>query len=219
MGIFDFISSQTLSIVGWTIIHSLWQGLLVSLLLSTVLIFVDKKNAHLRYIISYSAIIILFTISIRTFLDLDKSKLENYQNLTFVDSISHDNLVQNTQVSINPISSEKTKAVVSKYASLIKISLAKNINLIVLLWFAGIILLSIRLAGGIFYSQRLKFREVIPVNQFWNEQIVNLCTKFEITQNVKLLQSKFVKFPVTIGYFKPVILLPVWLISGILTRR
>jgi len=216
MEMLDFISSQIISTIGWTIIHSLWQGLLISLLLATILIFIDKKNTRIRSTISYLALIFLFTISMRTYIDLDKNQSKSFQNATSNKSISSsDNLLQKSEVPVIPFSSEKKNSVISKYTNLAQSFLSENINVIVLLWFAGIIILSIRLLGGIYYTQRLKFREVIPVNDYWDNKIAKLSAKFEITKTVKLLQSKLVEFPITIGYFKPVILLPIGLISGI----
>lgn len=216
MEMLDFISSQIISTIGWTIIHSLWQGVLISLLLATILIFIDKKNTRIRSTISYLALIFLFTVSIRTYNDLDKNQSKSFQLSTADKSIeSSNNIVNNSEASIIPFPSEKSKSLISKYTNLAKGFISANINLIVLFWFAGIFILSIRLLGGIFYTQRLKFCEVIPVDDYWNRQIANLSTKLEITKTVKLLQSKLVKFPITIGYFKPVILLPIGFMSGI----
>jgi len=216
MEMLDFISPQIIPTIGWTIIHSLWQGILISLLLATILIFIDKKNTSIRSTISYLALIFLFTISIRTYRDLDKSQSKSFQIATSDKLLSSsDNLVNKSEVPVIPFSSEKTNSVISKYTNFAQGFLSNNINLIVLLWFAGIIILSIRLVGGIYYTQRLKLREVIPVNDYWDNKIANLSAKFEITRTVKLLQSKFVEFPITIGYLKPVILLPIGLLSGI----
>ena len=216
MEMLDFVSSQMTSTMGWTIIHSLWQGLLISLLLATILVFIDKKNARMRSIISYFALVILLAVSIRTYLEVDKSSINEYQTFASEYSINdNETFIQNRQISLNFFSSEEVQSVISEYTATANNFLSTNINLIVLFWFAGIMILSFRLLGGIFYTQRLKFREVIPADPFWEGQTASLCAKFGITKNVRLLQSKLVRFPITIGYFKPVILLPLGLISGI----
>ncbi len=212
----NFFSSQIISTIGWTIIHSLWQGTLISLLLATLLIFINKKKTLIRSYISYIALILIFIISIRTYIDLDKDRVQNHQVGTSTElSNMGNNSTQNEEVLTDTFLSEDTNSIVLEYTTLARGFLSSNIAVIVLLWFAGIIIMSIRLLGGIIYTQRLKIRDVIPVNQFWEEKIENLRTKFEITKNVKLLQSKLVESPVTIGYLKPVILLPLGLISGI----
>jgi len=216
MEMYDLISSQIVSTIGWTIIHSLWQGLLISLLLATILIFIDKKNTRLRSTISYFALIFLFTISMRTYIDLDKSQRKNFNIVNSDKPISSmDISAENNETFVTPVTSGKQKSVISEYRVMFQNFITTHINFIVLVWFLGIILLSIRLLGGIFYTQRLKFHEVTSTNNYWDNKLADLCTKFEIPNSVKLLQSKLVKFPITIGYFKPVILLPIGLISGI----
>jgi len=216
MEILNFFSSQIASTIGWTIIHSLWQGLLVSLLLAVILMFIDKKNSHLRSTVSYFALIFLFTISMRTYLELDKNQRKNLQIATSDTSIiSRDLIEEKNEVLMTSNTSGLKKSKILEYTFFFKDFISTHINYIVLLWFAGIIILSLRLLGGIFYTQRLKLREVKRVNNYWEEQIENLSLRFGITKRVKLFQSKLVKFPITIGYFKPVILLPIGLISGI----
>ena len=212
----EFVSAQIFSTIGWTIIHSLWQGFLISLLLSVILIFTNNKSSRLRSTVSYLALILLFTISLRTYRELNSNYSRNHHSSTSTESLSRqENPSKIEQILANAFPTEKSKSIILECTYLTKNFLSANINLIVLLWFAGIILLSIRLLGGIFYTQRIKSREVIPVNHFWNKQILSLTNKFEITKRVTLLQSKLVDFPITIGYFKPVILLPLELISGI----
>lgn len=155
MEILDLVSSQIVSTIGWTIVHSLWQGILISLLLSLILVFIDKKNSRLRYTISYFALIFLFTISIRTYLELDKGHRKSLEIATSDQVInSNDNLLENHEVIATPISSETEKSLFIEYGLSIQDFISTHINYIVLLWFTGIIIFSIRLLGGdILYAE------------------------------------------------------------------
>ena len=45
----NFISQELMNAIGWTLLHSLWQGALIALILGVSLIFLQKKSAALRY--------------------------------------------------------------------------------------------------------------------------------------------------------------------------
>lgn len=216
MEILNLFPHETVNIIGWTIIHSLWQGLLISLILALVLIFVGKDNQRIRTLISYSALIIIFTISIRTYIILENENTEN-SNIEVVSEKLHNNvaLINISKVLDSTVITAEQNSIYEKYISSTSSLLSENIQFIVFFWFVGVLLLSIRLLGGVIYTQRLKSREVIPVNVYWENRLKQLIEKLEISKNVVLVQSKLVTIPVTIGYFKPIILLPLGLISGI----
>lgn len=212
----NLISHETVYIIGWTIIHSLWQGLLISLVLALVLMFVKKNNPRIRTLFAFSALIILFAFSIRTYIVLENGNNEK----TNVEKISErlntsSKLTNNSNISESQVIAAKQSSKYSNYISSFNKFLSENIQTVVLFWFIGVLVLSIRLLGGVFYTQRLKSREVIPVNKYWENSLKQLIDKLEISKNVTLVQSKLITVPVTIGNFKPIILLPLGLISGI----
>ena len=82
-------------------------------------------------------------------------------------------------------------------------------------WFFTILFLSVKYLGGYVYSQRLKHNCINPVSNYWQEKLHKLSIKLNVKQKVVLLESKLIKVPMVIGYIKPVILIPVGLLTGI----
>src|SRR5690554_6433662 len=65
----DFIPENILNAFGWMIVHSVWQGALIAVLLSIVLLFLNHRSARIRYIVALGALLIFTSTAIRTFIE------------------------------------------------------------------------------------------------------------------------------------------------------
>jgi hypothetical protein len=84
-----------------------------------------------------------------------------------------------------------------------------------MLWFTGFLFFLIRFSGSIFYINRLRHRQVYPVSDHWKAKLNMLSGQIGLHQKVKLAESALARIPLTIGYLKPIILLPVGTLSGV----
>ena len=55
MSLSNFIPDDIIIAISGTILHSLWQGVLISILLAVALLFVNKQSAKLRSALAYVA--------------------------------------------------------------------------------------------------------------------------------------------------------------------
>lgn len=83
------------------------------------------------------------------------------------------------------------------------------------IWWMGIVLLAVRFLGGYVLAQRLKYRRIRPVDDYWQNRLQLLAKTIGLKEKVLLLESYLIESPVTLGYWKPVILLPVSLLTTI----
>lgn len=212
---FDLFSETVFTTLGWTLVHSIWQGFIIALLLTFLLALIDKRNSQVRSLLSYSALLFLVALSIRTYSDIRKDNLnflEPSSKSELINIDSHEVQSANSSLSLAP---SDFKGISSEYLTTIKSFISANMKTIVFLWVLGIFALSIKLLGGILYVQRLKKHHVYPVDQFWNDKLKSLKNKLQIEKKIELKQSKYIQTPLTIGHFKPIILLPIGLLSGI----
>ena len=86
---------------------------------------------------------------------------------------------------------------------------------IVSVWLIGILFLSLRIAFGWTYAQRLKRQGIISVVTRWQKRLARLRWKMKVAQPVCLLESALVHVPTTIGWLRPVILLPISALTGL----
>jgi len=79
----------------------------------------------------------------------------------------------------------------------------------------GVVSLSVWNVGGWITAQRLRFVGVSPVEPDIAERISELVHRMKVSRPVRLLRSAVVKTPITIGWLRPTILLPLGLITGL----
>ncbi len=64
----SFLSEDWVYALGWTVLHALWQGGVMALLLAACLLLLQRRSALLRYRLSLAALFSLPAISVLTFL-------------------------------------------------------------------------------------------------------------------------------------------------------
>ena len=67
MGLVSNLFSDTMiRVIGWTLVHSLWQGALIALLGFLLLMVFRKSSANTRYLIGVSLLLLMFILSMVT---------------------------------------------------------------------------------------------------------------------------------------------------------
>jgi len=84
-----------------------------------------------------------------------------------------------------------------------------------LLWCVGVLLMATRYAGAYVITQKLRYQglQVVPAN--WAQRISVLALQVGIKRTVRLHVSRFVNSPLTIGFIKPIILVPAGFLSNL----
>jgi beta-lactamase regulating signal transducer with metallopeptidase domain len=88
-----------------------------------------------------------------------------------------------------------------------------NALLVVQIWSWIIALLWLRMITHALYARSLRRRGILDAPPEWMETLNQMCIQLGISKKVLLMESKRVSMPLMVGYFKPVILFPVSLIS------
>jgi beta-lactamase regulating signal transducer with metallopeptidase domain len=87
--------------------------------------------------------------------------------------------------------------------------------LIVLVWFFIFLGRFVKMLSGLVYAQRIRHYQTSAAPAEWQQRLNELLTKVQISRPVLLLESALIKVPVTLGFLKPVILVPVGMLSHI----
>ncbi|HPG38000.1 MAG TPA: M56 family metallopeptidase [bacterium] len=199
---------KLVTILGWTILHSLWQGVVCGLALVVILLLLQDQSPKFKYNCTLLIALVFTLISVCTFGFL----YHNYApgQPTIIAVTSNDII---SPVVLVPGNSNSLQEIQPWYANFIV--LQRYLPLIVFFWGVGVLLLSIRFTGGLIYAQRLKSHALIPSPAHWQERVNQLAAKISVRQSIMLLQSAKVKIPLVIGYIKPVILLPLGYLTGL----
>ncbi|GMU20052.1 MAG: hypothetical protein AMXMBFR13_01530 [Phycisphaerae bacterium] len=82
-------------------------------------------------------------------------------------------------------------------------------------WFVGMMALFLRLLAGWIQVQRIRHRLVQPVTDALQTLLADLSCRLDLHRRVRLLLSPVAQVPMTIGWIRPVILLPVSALTGL----
>jgi len=82
-------------------------------------------------------------------------------------------------------------------------------------WMAGMVILSVRLAGGWFIARRMTTRAVRPAAAHVQAAAAVLAEKLALRRVVRVLESSAVAVPVLVGWLKPAVVLPVAALAGL----
>ena len=84
-----------------------------------------------------------------------------------------------------------------------------TLGLLVMLWAAGVATLSLRMACGLLWVGRMRRQATDGASGRWQECIDALASRLGITRRVALRMAHDADSPVTAGWWRPVVLLPV----------
>ena len=203
--VYTFLTGEVGYALGWTVVHSLWQGMLIALLLAGALIGLQKRSAQLRYVLSNLSLLLLLAASGATFFSY-------YQ----VEEKSQGSLGSGGRT-LGAASSRMVDETftLAHVAQEFEAYFEEHLPLILCIWILGVAFFALRLLGGIAYVQHLKHHKVAPLSPSWQQRLQQLATQLPLRRPVALMESALVKTPMAIGYLKPVVLLPIGAINGL----
>jgi len=210
MGI-NLFSDKILQAICWTLLHSLWQALILAAITAFIMIVTKKSSSNLRYTL-LSCIFILFLITVGfTFNRQWHLADENKMELTIAGNTSfnqHD-------LSISPGKNIQPINILQNYLSVFFNYFNTHASLIVTIWFIVFMAKCVRIFAGLVHVQRIRHYRVSDAPEFWKEKIIELANKLGIQKPILLLESAIVKVPVVVGILKPAILVPFGLLTNL----
>ncbi|MEZ0541366.1 M56 family metallopeptidase [Fibrella arboris] len=198
----QLFSGQVVQAICWTLIHSLWIGLLTAVVTGGVMMATQKSAPQVRYQLMSSTLLgFVLTMAVVLYWELTTFNPQQPTGNLLVESVGpvQAAVYQNSVVEDFDL-----------YGSLIAF-VNRESGWIFLIWLAFFVVKSLKLAGGIYYAHRIRYRRVLAVEPHWQTRLESFRQVLGISQSVRLLQSALVSVPVTVGLFKPVILVPVGL--------
>jgi bla regulator protein BlaR1 len=217
--IFKILSDDIIEALGLTIVHSLWQGALIAILLGILMLATNKFTSGTRYILAVTASLFMLICPVYTFIK-NYNPETKYQNATAIAKNSDSGTLyesQITQEEENTIIADKN--VFSLNPRQFKSYFYRHFPLIVTIWLLGILAFTLKFIGGLAYTQRLKYYRISRVSAEWQKKFKKLCIRLNIKNTVKIYESALAKVPMVIGLIKPIILLPVSAFTGLSPKQ
>ncbi len=224
----DTIFSQTfVENLGWPLLHFIWQGAALALLLALLLRILRGSTANLRYIISCAALALMILAPIATILMITDSagyaepvEPQASEPLMVMVTEAPEPFAEQTLAltEAEPLAYLADPAPLA-WKDQLKSMLEVAMPYLVLGWMVGVLGLSMWRLGGWTQIQFLKRRMVKPVDTSWQDKLKNLTERLGITRTVRMLESALVEVPTVVGWLKPIILIPASSLMGVTPQQ
>ena len=187
------------------LIHFLWQGAAVAVLLALANFGLRRATAKARYAVACAALAVLCVLPVATFARL--SAREGAAPPTVLAAPGGEASAVRADVSAREAS--KTNPAGAD-------ALAQAAPWIVAGWLAGVGVLSLRLLGGFVAARRLTRRHVSRADSVWQRRFDRLARKVGVRRAacIRLLESAAVRVPTVVGLFRPAVLIPAGIALG-----
>jgi len=198
----------------WTLLHSLWQGLILAVLAGTILVLTKKASASLRYnLLCCGLILFLATSGVTFYLQLRSAAGVTQGSVSHpagsVTGGAADGPGSNPAVNVTQPSTHPVRDAIESLVGYFNTHAA----LIVLVWFIVFLARFVRLLSALVYAQRIRYYQTKPAPVGWQERLDQLMHKLHISRPVVLLESTLIKIPVVVGFLKPAVLVPIGMLA------
>lgn len=219
----ELIASPLLARLGWVLVHFVWEGFAVAVALSLVLLALRRAAPKMRYLICCGAMLALALLPVITFAVLPApqrviSPLPAEAPLVSTAPMeasaarpvggagrSSDMMTTHDRAGIPQNAPD---SIVVKLNAL-KDRLSPALPRLVLAWLAGVVVVSIWNLGGWLTVHQLRSRTTCPAGPAAHDAAQRIARRLGLSRTVRILRSALVESPLVIGAIKPVILLPV----------
>lgn len=197
-----------LEALGYAILHSLWQSVLLFFPLQLLLLFI--KSARQRYRLLYGSFSLLFVVFLVTFcLELNQAIETHRHYVLITQTLGKETLVT---VTSHPVWSSASRGW-QRFATFYNDPHFKQIlPVISVCYVIGLLALALRLMLS-FRNIKAVRRDVQPVPMALQEKFSGLVLLMNIKQKVTLYFSEKIDVPLMLGHLKPMVVLPLALIN------
>lgn len=207
--------------LGWALIHFVWQGALIAVLYLIASVLLRKSTSATRYAAACAALVLMLIAPVATTL-VRYSSPEGAQSAVAMEpavgpgvdgavALTSNDRLAAARLSNIGASAANANSTEQRQTDL----LPRFIPLLLAFWFAGVLFLSLRFAGGLVMVSRLKGAERTAALELWEDKLAELCRRLRLSRPVRLCESALVEVPTVIGSLKPVILLPASALTGL----
>jgi len=240
----DILSSTETHRLGWTLLHSLWQLAFIWASFSLLVVALRRRSAGVRYVAACAALAAMLLAPIVTYsigfkgsaaetviddLESESAPLLRptlAQAATDTSAVAPNDIASSVgSVDLEPPATALTPSIALPVAP--SQSLADKCRSVMspwmpwlaLVWLLGVAFLSVRNFGGWFIARRLKFVGTTPAGKRLADRMGALVARTRVAVPVQLLVSSLTQVPLVIGWFRPIILLPMACFSGLTPQQ
>ena len=197
----NWISPELLRTLGWTLLHFIWQGAGLAAVFAVVL--PVCRGAAARYAVAVAALVLMMASPVITFVWLHRETSPAVRSGA-----------QGSSFWVGmPVAIASTPSGAPAAESRTEQPMA--MLWLVELWFLGVLVLSLRTAGGLFVIERMRRKEIAPIGKELYEKCAALQRKMGLDRVIRYCECHRLDAPAVLGWFRPVVLLPARALTGL----
>jgi beta-lactamase regulating signal transducer with metallopeptidase domain len=203
-------------VIGWALLHFLWQGALVGGLTAVALAALRRSAADVRYVVGSIGLSLMLTLPAVTAVQLWRADAPGTPPPTTpVTAAIVETAPASASVPAMVLAADHPSATVARTSGFAVARLERWLPVLVFGWLCGVALLTLRLMSGWMWVRRMKSHGASPAADGWQHIVARLSRRLHIARRVRLLESTLVDVPTVIGWVKPVVLLPASALAGL----
>ena len=201
--------------LGLALFHSLWQGIVIAILLKGMLEATRRAAPNARYLASCTALMLVLLLPALTAAWAGHLQTQS----------PHGAAVPFRGASAAGAAKKETE---QAFAALAPGSPLRDPGSVideglmrwaVYAWLIGVMVSSLRLCGVWVRTRRLRQAAKDSVGGEWHDTLTRLCGRLRVSRPVRLLRSSMVHAPTVIGWVRPVILVPPSAFAGMTPQQ
>jgi beta-lactamase regulating signal transducer with metallopeptidase domain len=196
----SWLAPSMMQTLGWTLVHFIWQGVCLAVMLYLAMAFC--RTALARYTAALITLVLMVCSPIATFLFL-----EHHSDSTF--------RVVGVPEAVERAQALLTSPIPPSVSTAPPFESVSWLTWFVLIWLTGVLIFSARALGGWFLLERLRREKTEQLPEILRQRCVALQRRLGLTRTVRYLESRLLDSPAVVGWFRPVILLPITALTGL----
>jgi beta-lactamase regulating signal transducer with metallopeptidase domain/biopolymer transport protein ExbD len=199
-----------IDVAGWTLLHFVWQGAAIAVVAAFGLRLLRTAAPHVRYALASVAMATMLVAPVATAMRLSSTTPAVADSPRWTSAIS-----------LAPVRSPdvaedgRAGGAVSRIPAKVRPGLTAVLPVIVMVWMTGVALLQLRLLGGWWRVKGLHRASLEGPASAWQTQAESLAVRLGVRQLVRVVEAQAVEIPSVIGWWRPVVLLPIGALAGL----
>jgi beta-lactamase regulating signal transducer with metallopeptidase domain len=199
----NWLSPEVLRMLGWTLLHFLWQGAGLAALFAVAA--AVCRSASARYALAVSALVLMLVSPVATFMWL---RAQAYPAVT---TGAEGALTWAGTPTQNATALSGSRAPVAESGAAQPTAMLWLVEA----WFLGVLLLSLRTAGGLILIDKMRRKEIKRVGEELYARCLTLQRRMGIERFIQYCECHRLDAPAVLGWFRPVVLLPMRALTGL----
>jgi beta-lactamase regulating signal transducer with metallopeptidase domain len=199
-----------IDVAGWTLLHFIWQGTAIGMVAAVGFRLLRAGAPHVRYALASAAMAAMLLAPVATATRLAASAPVVVKPPASTSAMSLAPTSSSNAAPYDEAATPPGRKAISRAPGFDAV-----LSAIVMLWLAGVALLQLRLLGGWWRVKGLHRASLASIPSEWQARVDTLAMRLGVRQLVRVVEAHAVDIPSVIGWWRPVILLPIGALAGL----